>query len=120
MNVALETMSTYEDFVLEKDILYFRVGDHGLVSFHGKNFNVKRRVATDQLNKMVVNSNFFKVNTDCYSNIRKIDLISDGKVFFNPRTPDTKSIVVTALRQPSLKELLSNHDTKPKPEDSLK
>jgi hypothetical protein len=120
MDVALETMSTYEDFVLEKDILYFRVGDHGLVSFHGKNFNLKRRVATDQLNKMIVNSSFFKVNMDSYANINKIYLIADGKVFFNPRTPDTKSIVVTALRQASLKELLSNNDTKPKPEDSLK
>ncbi|WNR45943.1 LytTR family transcriptional regulator DNA-binding domain-containing protein [Paenibacillus roseipurpureus] len=108
MSIALEVQNTntYEDFILEKDIMYFRVGEHGLVSFHGKNYHVKKRLNTEQIQTMTSNSFFFKVNTDCYVNTRKIQNIQDGKVYFEVRGAESKFTSITKLRQHRLKELV--------------
>ena len=106
MNVALEVQNTYEDFVLEKDIMYFRVGEHGLVSFHGKNYHVKKRLNTEQIQTMTSDTSFFKVNTDCYANTRKIQHIQDGKVIFEGKGSEAKSTSITKLRQHRLKEIV--------------
>lgn len=106
MNVALENRNVYDEFVLEKDILYFRVGDRGNVCYHGKNFNLKKRVSTEEMNEQLSNPAFYKVNTDCYVNMAKIDRIQDGKVFFNFKHPDAKNVHITKLREINLKDLL--------------
>lgn len=106
MSVALEVKNTYEDFILEKDIMYFRVGEHGLVSFHGKNYHIKKRMNTEQIQDMTSDNSFFKVNTDCYVNTRKIQHIQDGKVFFEVRGSESKFTSITKLRQHRLKELV--------------
>jgi hypothetical protein len=106
MNVTLETRNMYEDFVLEMDILYFRTGNHGLVSFHGRNFNVRRRLTQEQLQKMVTEGTFFKVNNDCYVNLTKINTIKDGRVYFEPYSPDAKCVTISKPKQFRLKELL--------------
>lgn len=109
MSVALEVKNTYEDFILEKDIMYFRVGEHGLVSFHGKNYHIKKRLNTEEIQKMTSDSSFFKVNTDCYVNTRKIQHIGDGKVYFEVRGSDSKYTTITKLRQHRLKEIVMQH-----------
>ncbi|MEX2461646.1 MAG: LytTR family transcriptional regulator DNA-binding domain-containing protein [Paenibacillaceae bacterium] len=106
MNAALETRNMYEDFVLEKDILYFRTGHHGLVSFHGKNFNVRRKLSTEQLQKILVEDNFYKVNTDCYVNIMKVKTIQDNRVYFESLDLDAKSVPIDRLKHHRLKVLL--------------
>ncbi|MGG1555550.1 MULTISPECIES: LytTR family transcriptional regulator DNA-binding domain-containing protein [Paenibacillus] len=106
MNVALDVMNTYEDFNLEKDIMYFRVGEQGLVSFHGKNYHVKKRLSSDQIQAMTSDASFFKVNTDCYVNTRKIQHIQDGKVFFDTKGSEAKYTPITKLRQHRLKEIV--------------
>ncbi|UJF31885.1 hypothetical protein [Paenibacillus hexagrammi] len=106
MNVALNVRNTYEDFVLEKDIMFFRVGEHGLVSFHGKNYNIKKRMSSEEVSGLTENPKFFKVNTDCYANIAKISGIQDGKVYFEMKSGETKYTAITKLRQFRLKELL--------------
>jgi hypothetical protein len=119
MNVALENRNIYEDFVMEKDILYFRVGDQGLVSFHGKNFNLKKRVSTEQMSKLVEDDFFFKANTDCYVNLKKVEGVRDNKVIFNQRDADSKHVIITKLREIRLKGLLSGKDLA-ESDDSLK
>ena len=42
MKHVSESRNMYEDFVVETDILFFKTGSHGLVSFHGRNYNIKR------------------------------------------------------------------------------
>ncbi|OCT15019.1 hypothetical protein A8709_12935 [Paenibacillus pectinilyticus] len=111
MNVALEVYNTYEDFILEKDIMYFRIGEHGLVSFHGKNYHVKKRLNTEQIQNMTSDSVFFKVNTDCYVNTKKIQHIQDGKVYFEARISDSKFTTITKLRQHRLKEIVQQRKT---------
>lgn len=106
MNVALEVQNTYEDFILEVDILYFRVGEHGLVSFHGKNYHIKKRLSTEQILNITSDAFFFKVNTDCYVNTRKIQHIQDSKVYFEVRGAESKFTSITKLRQHRLKEII--------------
>ncbi|MBD0381828.1 LytTR family transcriptional regulator DNA-binding domain-containing protein [Paenibacillus sedimenti] len=105
MNVALDVTNTYEEFVLQKDIMYFRVGDHGLVSFHGKNYHIKKRLSTEQIAEITSDASFFKANTDCYVNTKKILQIQDGKVFFELKGADSKFTTITKLRQHRLKEI---------------
>jgi hypothetical protein len=107
MNAALETRNATEDFsfVLEQDILYFRTGHHGLVSFHGKNFNVKRRLSKEQLYQIISDGAFFKVNTDCFANLDKIKAIKDNRIYFEFNNPDSKTISISRLRHNRLKDL---------------
>jgi len=106
MNAALETRSKYEDFVLEEDILYYRMGHHGLVSFHGNNFNVRRRLSTEQLQKITADASFYKVNADCYVNISKVRTVQDSKVYFESVSMDAKCIPIDRLKHSRLKEKL--------------
>src|ERR1700730_11788304 len=109
MNVALETRNLYEDFVLEKDILYYRTGHRGLVSFHGKSFNVRRRLSAEQLQKILSDGPFYKVNIDCYVNIMKIQAIKDSHVYFESYDPDdVKCVPVSRHKHFRLKELLDH------------
>jgi hypothetical protein len=120
MNVALDAKNTYEDFILQKDIMYFRVGEHGLVSFHGKNFHIKKRMSTEQMLEITSDATFFKVNTDCYVNTRKIIQIQDGKVFFELTGAESKSATITKLRQYRLKEIWQQRKTEAALEDRMK
>ncbi|MFD0693743.1 LytTR family transcriptional regulator DNA-binding domain-containing protein [Paenibacillus sp. GCM10027628] len=111
MNVALDVTNTYEDFTLQKDIMYFRVGEHGLVSFHGKNYHIKKRLSTEQMTELMSDTSFFKVNTDCYVNTTKIINIQDGKVFFELKGAEPKFTTITKLRQHRLKEIWQQNRT---------
>jgi hypothetical protein len=124
MNVTLEDTfeerNSYEDFILVKDILYFRIKDRGLVSFHGKNFNVKRRMSSDQLGSMMSSSDFFKVNTDCFVNLKMVQMIQDNRVYFGPKSEDSKSVSITKLRSNQLKGFLKHEQFERSIEDTLK
>jgi DNA-binding LytR/AlgR family response regulator len=108
MNAALEQRNMVEDFILEKDILYYRTGQHHLVSFHGKNFNVRRRLSTEQLQKMIAEGTFYKVNNDCYVNIGKVKTIQDNRVYFESLSSDAKFVPIDRLKNHRLKELIDH------------
>lgn len=110
MNLAQESSNTYRDFDLEKDILFFKVGQRGLVSFHGKNFNVTKRMSSEQLQRIVKNTLFLKVNTECYANLQKIATVSKGKVLFETLSHLHKSVAITKLRQYALLEMLESQN----------
>ncbi|MEW9700001.1 LytTR family transcriptional regulator DNA-binding domain-containing protein [Paenibacillus sp. SI8] len=120
MNVALDMKNTYEDFVLQKDIVYFRVGERGLVSFHGKNYHIKKRMSTEEIVEITSDLDFFKVNTDCYVNTRKISQIQDNKVFFELKGAESKYVTITKLRQYRLKEIWQQRKTEAILEDMMK
>lgn len=108
MQVALEQMRSFDEFVLERDILYYRVGEHGLVSFHGRNFNWRKRFSSDELQSMTANPTFFQVNTDCFVNMGKVAYVKEGFVHFETEgESERKTVTVTKLRQNRLKDILS-------------
>lgn len=104
------TPSLYENFEVEKDIYYFKVGRLGLVSFHGRNYNIKKTVTAEQLNSYVSSGLFVKVSSNCYVNTGKIRSIRDGVVCFDHSCSEAKQIHVSMWRQSGVKNLLSSRN----------
>lgn len=83
MTVALQHKNVYEDFDPQSDTLFFKVGTHGLISFHGRNYNIKKRMSAEERNQLISdNSTFFRVSSDCYVNLRNISSMGDSYIFF--------------------------------------
>ncbi|WP_052487184.1 LytTR family transcriptional regulator DNA-binding domain-containing protein [Gordoniibacillus kamchatkensis] len=102
----------FEEFVLERDILYFRVGTHELVSFHGGNFNWRKRLSAEELERMTSHHAFFRVNGDCYVNTGKIASVKEGTVHLGAGGGEGKSVAVSKLREGRLKEMLNRSSAK--------
>ncbi|MBJ6360987.1 LytTR family transcriptional regulator DNA-binding domain-containing protein [Paenibacillus sp. GCM10012307] len=106
MGVALETKNVYENFEVETDILFFKVGSLGMVSFHGRNYNIKKRLSAEQLKSMISKSCFVQVKSDCYVNLGRISAIENDLLYFGPEVGDVKTIPVTKRKQAVIRELL--------------
>jgi hypothetical protein len=106
MNLATNVLRQYDQVPVEQDVLYFKVGHHGLVSFHGENFHMRKRVSSEQLAQWIQNPKIFKVNTDCYVNLEHIQEVSNGKVYFQQPDRHNKVVAITKLRQYALQEIL--------------
>src|SRR4051794_9966016 len=108
MNVlAEETRSIYESFEVEKDIYYFKVGRLGMVSFHGRNYNIKKSITAEQLNSYVTSGHFVKVSSNCYVNARKVLSVTDGLICFDQGYSEANRIHVPKWRMSGIKSLLS-------------
>ncbi|MFC5652934.1 LytTR family transcriptional regulator DNA-binding domain-containing protein [Paenibacillus solisilvae] len=108
MNVASEnSRNLYESFEVEKDIYYFKVGTLGLVSFHGRNYNIKKVISADELNKYITSGQFVRVSGSCYVNTGKIVSLTGGMILFDQKGSDTKQVPVSKWRQHHIKNLLS-------------
>lgn len=99
MNAALTTRNLYEEFEVAKDILFFKVGSHGLISFHGRNYHIRKRLPADQQAKLMNDSNFFRVSSNCYINIRKVSTIENDCVYFGSRASGAKYAPISKRKQ---------------------
>ncbi|QHT60178.1 hypothetical protein GXP70_09640 [Paenibacillus lycopersici] len=107
--IAEETRSTYENFEVEKDIYYFKVGRLGLVSFHGRNYNIKKSITAEQLNNYISSGQFIKVSSNCYVNARKVLSVTGGLICFDRSYSEANQIHVPKWRQNGIKSQLSAH-----------
>ncbi|WP_274652170.1 hypothetical protein [Paenibacillus humicola] len=107
MNVAANERNVYENFEVERDILYFKVGRLGLVSFHGRNYNIKKRISADQLSGYITSGQFVKVSSNCYVNASKIATVEGGAILFDPDVPESKQVPVSKWKMYRIKHLLS-------------
>ncbi|GGG06656.1 LytTR family transcriptional regulator DNA-binding domain-containing protein [Paenibacillus abyssi] len=105
MSVALEAKSVYE-FEVATDILFFKVGSHNLVSFHGRNYHIKKRMSAEQLQKLVAETGFVQVRSDCYVNVGKISSVEDDHLYFGQKNGDCKAIPVTRRKQQLIKDIM--------------
>ncbi|WP_168123184.1 LytTR family transcriptional regulator DNA-binding domain-containing protein [Paenibacillus sp. HB172176] len=110
MNVALEDRNVYENFDTESDVLYFKVGMQGLVSFHGKNYNRKKRMSTEEMQKLTQQSNYFQIKSNCYVNLAKIKSVADGTVYFGSEHSDAKQLPINRRKQYVIEQLFSQRD----------
>ncbi|GGD73665.1 hypothetical protein [Paenibacillus nasutitermitis] len=108
MNVAVTERNVYENFEVETDILYFNVGRLGLVSFHGRNYNIKKSMSADQLQSYIADGRFVKVNANCYVNAGKMLSMDDGIIHFKGCGSEEKQVPVSKWRQNQIKNLLSS------------
>jgi len=107
MNLAMDTRNVYENFEVEKDILFFKVGRLGLVSFHGRNYNIKKRLTTDQLKAFMTSGLFVHVHSNYYVNLDKIVALEDGYLRFDMGGFESKQVQVSIWRQAHVKHLIS-------------
>jgi hypothetical protein len=77
-------------------------------------------MSSDQLGSMMSSSDFFKVNTDCFANLKKVQMIQDNRVYFGPKNENSKSVSITKLRQNQLKGFLKHDQFERSIEDTLK
>lgn len=105
MNAALQQKNVYEDFDPKADTLFFKVGTHGLISFHGRNYNIKKRMSADERNQLIADtSTFFRVSSDCYVNLRNISSMGDANIFFGD---SSKRVSCSGRKLQMIREKLS-------------
>lgn len=107
MNAVLSERNVYEDFELESDVLYFKLGMQGLVSFHGRNYNIKRRMTAEQIAQLTNESSFYQISSNCYINIGKIKTIADGTIYFGSDISESKQVSVNRRKQYVIQKLFS-------------
>ncbi|WP_255570429.1 LytTR family transcriptional regulator DNA-binding domain-containing protein [Cohnella sp. CFH 77786] len=94
MSGATRDKNVYEDFEPRTDTLFFKVdSSHGLVSFHGRNYNIKKRLSADERNRLMSDAAFFRLDSNCYVNAGKISRMEDDAICFgdtNKRIPCSK------------------------------
>ncbi|RUS47978.1 LytTR family transcriptional regulator DNA-binding domain-containing protein [Cohnella sp. AR92] len=110
MDVASNLYDTFEP---HKDSLFFRVGTHGLISFHGRNYNIKKRMSTEQKVGLLRDESFFRVSSDCYVNVDKISDISEDYLIFGDSSAGSKKLPVSKRKQQMIKHLLTERSGKP-------
>jgi hypothetical protein len=104
MNVALQGKNVYEDFEPRHDTLFFKVGAHGLISFHGRNYNIKKRMSAEERNRLTTDRTFFRVSSDCFVNVRNITVMSDHYLLFGD---SNKRISCSQRKQQLIRQLLA-------------
>lgn len=107
MNVALNERNVYENFDVESDVLYFKTGVQGLVSFHGRNYNRKKRMTADEIQQLVGQPVYYQVSSNCYINLTKIKSIQDGTIFFGTALSDAKRLTVNRRKQYVIEQLFT-------------
>lgn len=107
MNATLSQRNIYEDFDLESDVLFFKIGTLGLVSFHGRNYNIKRRMTVEQIKQLTSESSFYQVNTNCYINIGKIKSIAGGIIYFGSEYSESKQLPIPRRKQYVIQQLFT-------------
>ncbi|GAB6926070.1 hypothetical protein JCM10914A_00530 [Paenibacillus sp. JCM 10914] len=107
MKHVSESRNMYEDFVVETDILFFKTGSHGLVSFHGRNYNIKKRMSADNITSLLSGKQFYHVGGNCYVNVDKVTEVEQCTVYFGEKAPSAKQLRIPRWKQESLKRLVA-------------
>ncbi|WP_123043672.1 LytTR family transcriptional regulator DNA-binding domain-containing protein [Cohnella candidum] len=105
MNGALQDKNVYEDFEPRKDTLFFKVdSSHDLVSFHGRNYNIKKRLSPDERKRLMSDAAFFRLDSNCYVNAGKIIRMENDAIIFDDTS---KRIPCSRRKQQMIMNLLS-------------
>ncbi len=105
MSVALSERNVYENFDQESDVLYFKLGSQGLVSFHGRNYNKKKSMSVEEVRSLMKEKNYFQISSDCFINLSKIRSVADGTVFFGSQHTDCKKLHVNRRKQYAIEQV---------------
>jgi len=105
MNGAPQNKDVYQDFEPKTDSLYFKVdSSHGLVSFHGRNYNIKKRLSADERKRLTSDAAFFRLDSNCYVNAGKISRMENDSICFGDTN---KRIPCSKRQQQMIRSLLS-------------
>ncbi|GKU75931.1 LytTR family transcriptional regulator DNA-binding domain-containing protein [Paenibacillus sp. L3-i20] len=107
MIVALKERNVYEEIDLEADVLYFKIGSQGLVSFHGRNYNRKKKLSAAEIGQLTEKNNFFQISTNCFINISKIKSIASNTIYFGTAQSDAKQLPVNRRKRFVIEQLFT-------------
>ncbi|WP_068786114.1 LytTR family transcriptional regulator DNA-binding domain-containing protein [Paenibacillus phocaensis] len=111
MNVGLEERGVYED-LNPYETYFFKIGAHGLVCFHGRNYSIKQRLSAEQTSKLISDPRFYRISTNCYVNLSQISEIRDNVVWFRDERHGIKTIHVPRRNLEQMKRLIPTHRSK--------
>ena len=105
MSVAMER-DLYEQFEPKEDSLYFRIGEQGVICFHGNNCHIRKRISGEQRTDLMTDSAFVRVSSDCYVNVKRISMIESDCLYFGEKSYGEKRMPISRrIRQELLKRL---------------
>lgn len=107
LSVALNERTMYEDFDLEKEILYFKIGAEGLVSLHAHHYSRRVQLAPKDLKALVKRKGYYPISSSCYINLSRIRTIISGMVYFASDQHSSKMLAVSKRTEQKLKQLLA-------------
>lgn len=107
LSVALNERTMYEDFDLEKEILYFKVGAEGLVSLHAHHYSRKVQLSPTDLKALMKRKGYYAISSSCYINLSRIRAIISGVVYFDSDRNSSKMLTVSKRTEQKLKQLLA-------------
>jgi len=107
LSVALNERTMCEDFDLEQEVLFFKVGAEGLVSFHGNNYSRKVQMSNSELKLLVNSAGYYRLSSNCYINVAKIKSIASGTIYFGGDYSSSKMIPVSKRTQVKIKHFCS-------------
>jgi hypothetical protein len=107
MIASADNKDIYEDFEPSKDTFFFKVGSGGLISFHGKNYNITKKLSADQKHSLIQDAAFVRISSNCYVNVDKISSLEKDHIRFVEHVSGSKIISVPIWKKSTLQQRLS-------------
>ena len=82
-------------------------GSFGLVSFHGSNYNIKKRLSAHQVTRLCRSGLFYPISSSWYINMTKISEIEDGFIYFGSKGPEAKRVPISRWKAHHLRGQLA-------------
>lgn len=103
----------YDDFEPQRDTLFFKLGSHGIISFHGRNYNIRKRMSAEERIRLIEHEAFFRLSSDCYVNVDKITEIADDHLIFGERHGGAKRLPVSKRKQQLIRQRMQERNRQP-------
>ncbi|WP_138496331.1 LytTR family transcriptional regulator [Paenibacillus pinistramenti] len=108
MNVAYPEKDVFENFSPAEDAYFFKIGSKGLVSFHGRNYTIKRKLTAEEQLSLMNHPSFVRVAHQCYANKDKISGLENQMLFFGDKESYPRTLTVAPWLQRHVKKQLSH------------
>jgi DNA-binding LytR/AlgR family response regulator len=91
MHAELKEQTVYE--ALEPhDTYFFKLGSHGMVCFHGKNYSLKKTLSPEQITALLADPAFYRVSNQYYANVSKVYAIQGNTLLFRDEFHGIKTL----------------------------
>lgn len=101
-------MNLYEQFEPRTDCYFFRIGSHGQICCHGRNYTIKKRMTAEQVAALTKDAAFVRVSSDCYVNVSKITYLSGDTVYFGEGPALNHMLSVPKRKQHLIRQSISH------------
>ncbi|MCC3373309.1 LytTR family transcriptional regulator DNA-binding domain-containing protein [Cohnella sp. REN36] len=104
MDVALRL---YDSFEPHDEAYFFRVGAYGLVCFHGRNYNIKKRMSAEETTRLTQDAAFMRISSDCYVNVNRVLEIEGDCICFGEGPGLNNRLPVSRRKQQLVRQAMN-------------